>query len=210
MVNRPAGGARSKKWAKEPHDWYVEPPWAVDMLLDGMGEGFFCTGGKPDLIIDPTCGSGNILDVVARRGHPTAGYDVVNRRPKHKLVEVQDFRKVSRLAVAKDRATSIICNPPYSYIPDIAEQIIRHACRFPVHRAAFLVPIAFLCSDSRVPFFRELRPSHVAYCATRRPTCPPGSKIPTMPNPFKGGMADYIWLVYTRPPQKVRTESVWI
>lgn len=210
MVNRPAGGARSKKWPKEPYDWYQEPDWAVDMLFDGLPADFFCTGGTPDLIIDPTCGQGTILDVAKRRGHATLGYDIVDRKPRHQLVQVGDFRKVQRLAVAKDRATSIICNPPYSYIADIAEQVIRHACTFPVHRAAFLVPIAFLCSDTRVKFFRRITPSHVAYCASRRPTCPPGSRIPSMANPFKGGMADYVWVIYTRPPQRFRTESVWI
>lgn len=207
MVNRPAGGARSVKHEREAFDWYIEPDWVVRQLFDALP---FVVGGKPDHIIDVTCGTGNILNVAKERGHTTAGYDIVNRKPKHELISVGDFLNVKKLELAKDRATSIICNPPYSYVEDIAEKIIRHACQFPIHRAAFLVPIAFLCAGSRHRFFtRDLKPSHIAYC-TQRPTCPPGSKISTMANPFKGGMADYIWIIYTRPPKKWRTESIWL
>lgn len=206
MPGNPVGVTKDKRYAREDFDWYIEPRFTVEQLMSCIS---FNVGGTPDHIIDVTCGSGNILDVAKARGHSTAGYDIVNRNPAHPLT-VGDFLKVERMAMAKDRATSVICNPPYSYIEDIAEKIIRHVCRFPIHRAAFLVPIAFLCSQGRYRFFtRDLKPSHIAYCSDR-PTCPPGAKIAEMATPFKGGVGDYVWVIYTRPPKKYRTESIWL
>lgn len=199
MVNRPAGGARSKKWEREPYDWYREGPRPVEQLMDAIEFG-------NDLIVDPSCGTGNILDVAKRRGHRTAGIDIIDRYPRHQFKRC-NFLEMQRMPKVEGLETSIICNPPYSYEPDIAEKFIRRALSFNVRRAAFLLPIAFMAGQDRWAFFRDLKPSHTAICS-QRPACPPGSMVDDGTE-FTGGMQDYIWLVYTRP-HRWRTETIWL
>lgn len=203
MVNRPAGADRSKKWPRAPYDWYRESPAAVEQLMHGVDFG-------DDLIYDPCCGAGNILDVAARYGHPTIGSDVVNRGAKHSFFQ-GDILSLMQAPVMAGRATSIITNTPYSYIEDIAEKIIVHCLdRLSVRRAAFIVPIAFLASDKRwgKDRLRRWTPSHTCIYRERH-TMPPGHLIDQMENPYGGGMADYAALVYTRP-HRWRCETIWL
>jgi hypothetical protein len=200
MVNRPAGGARSKRYEREPYDWYCEPAWSVRALFERIDFG-------DDLIWDPACGRGNVLDMAKERGHLTFGSDVVDRHAKHTFKR-GDFLTMERPPSTKGRALSIVTNPPYSYKPDIAEAFIRKAMTLPIRRAAFLVPIAFLCSDTRWRLFeRDFKPSHVAVLS-QRPSMPPGSTV-TDATEFKGGMADYVWIVWTAP-HRWKTQTIWL
>jgi hypothetical protein len=205
VVNRPAGGARSKKWERSPYDFYCESPRVVEQLMHAVDFG-------NDLIWDPCCGRGNVLDVAQRYGHPTIGSDVINRAARHKFIRANVLTQVSRMPSHAGRETSVICNPPYSYQPDIAELIIATILdRFPVRRAAFIVPIAFLASQDRWTgnkFAGRWKPSHTAIYRERH-TMPPGHLMETMPSPFEGGMADYAAVVFTRP-HRWRTETVWL
>lgn len=205
MVNRPAGGARSKQWDRAPYDWYCESPRVVEQLMHGVDFG-------NDMIWDPCCGRGNILDVAKRYGHPTVGSDVIDRHPRHRFIRGNVLTQIPRMPVYDGRATSIICNPPYSYEPDIAERIITTCLeRFSARRAAFIVPIAFLASQDRWrgnKFAGQWRPSHVCIYRERH-TMPPGHLMETMEKPFEGGMADYAAVVFTRP-HRWRTEAVWL
>lgn len=211
MVNRPAGGARSERHEREPFDWYCEDRRPVDQLMDAIDFG-------DDLIYDPSCGRGNILDVAKRRGHPTIGSDLFDRycvrlesraSERHRFFHA-DFLTLKRPPSPGDRALSIINNSPYSYKEGIAERFIRKALEFPIRRAAFVVPIAFLCSDERYRFFNhEFRPSHIAILS-ERPSMPPGSTL-TRYTKFKGGMGDYIWIIYTAGNgHRWRTETIWL
>jgi hypothetical protein len=211
MVNRPAGGARSERYEREPYDWYCEDTRPVDQLMGAIDF-------EDDLIYDPSCGRGNILDVAKRRGHQTIGSDIIRRTcpvqgspvdARHKFVR-GNFLLLSRAPVVAGLGFSIINNPPYSYQPDICEKFIRKALTLPLRRAAFLVPIAFLNSNDRWAFFqRDFRPSHVAILS-ERPSMPPGSKI-TPYTEFKGGMQDYVWIIYTAGNgHRWRTETIWL
>lgn len=200
MVNRPAGSHRSQKWERSDYDWYVESPRAAEQLFHGIDFG-------NDLIWDPCCGRGNILDIAKRWGHPTFGSDVVDRKPRHTFQRGNILKNITRMPKLYDRATSVVSNPPYGYEPDIAERIIARILElFAVRRAAFILPIAFLAGQDRWRRDRLARwkPSHVAVYRERH-TMPPGHAIDTMANPFDGGMADYCVLVFTRP-HRWRTE----
>lgn len=213
MVNRPAGGARSKRHERAPLDWYLDDVEHVAPLFDRIDFG-------DSLIWDPCCGRGNILDVAQARGHLTFGSDLVERadpfRPspraairKRHAFEVDDFLVRDHLPSTGGRPLSIVCNPPYGYVDNIAERIIRKALTLPIYRAAFVVPIAFLSSNERWEFFaRQFKPSHVAVLSDR-PTMPPGHLAAQMATPFRGGMADYVWIAY-RPPHRWRTETIWL
>ena len=207
MTNRPAGGARSKRWERAPYDWYIEPSWVVEQLFDELS---FGPKGHLDMIYDPCCGTGNILNVAKRRGHPTIGGDVVDRKPAHRFTPGNILKNQHIPSAPQGCAISVVCNPPYSYEPDIAEKIIRHVLEYvPIHRAAFVLPIAFMCGQNRWGFFSEdFRPSHTLICS-QRPTMPPGAMIHEMANPFEGGMQDYVWLVWTFP-HKWKTETRWL
>src|SRR3546814_9717512 len=136
MVNRPAGGDRSKRWEKAPYDWFCESPRVVEQLMQGIDFG-------DDLIWDPCCGRGNILDVAKRYGHPTIGSDIIDRKPRHKFMRGNILTQITRMPIYDGRQPSVICNPPFSYEPDLAELIIATIIeRFNVRRAAFIVPLA--------------------------------------------------------------------
>lgn len=209
MVNRPAGKNTAKRWDRAPYDWYCESPRVVEQLMHGVD---FTTEAGPDLIWDPCCGRGNILDVAKRYGHPTIGSDVIDRHPRHKFIRGNVLSQIPRMPVYDGRPTSIICNPPYSYEPDIAERIISTCLeRFNLRRAAFIVPIAFLASQDRWKankFAGQWKPSHTCIYRERH-TMPPGHLMETMESPFEGGMADYAAVVFTRP-HRWRTETVWL
>jgi hypothetical protein len=203
MVNRVAGGPRSAKNARAPYDWYRESPRAVEQIFNSIDFG-------DDLIWDPCCGGGNVLDVARRWGHPTIGSDVVDRHPRHRFSR-GNVLNTSKAPAQPGRATSIISNPPFGYEKDIAERIITHVLeRFDVRMAAFILPIAFLASQDRWARDRLLRwkPSHVCIYRERH-TMPPGHLIDTMANPYDGGMADYCCLIFTRP-HRWRTQTVWM
>lgn len=207
VVNRPAGGARSERHPREPHDWYCENATPVEQLFDAIDFG-------DDVIWDPSCGRGNILDVASRRGHRVIGSDLFDRRNvsrRHPWFRA-DFLRLGADGVPRTggRRLSIINNPPYSYIGDICEAFIRRALELPVFRAAFVVPIAFLASNERWRFFqREFKPSHIAVLS-ERPSMPPGSTV-TEFTEFKGGMQDYVWVIYTAGNgHRWRTETIWL
>lgn len=204
MVNRPAGGARSAKHLRAPLDWYVEPSRSPEELFHAIDFG-------DDIIWDGSCGRGTILEVAQRYGHPVFGSDLAHRQhiaefPFRKL----DILSVTELPFRAGREWSYVSNPPYGYVESIAERIIRHVLeRLRPRRAAFLVPIAFLASVTRRPLFTvDFRPSHVCIHSDRI-TCPPGHLMDQMSNPFEGGMADYVWVVFTRP-HRFRTETLWL
>lgn len=214
MVNRPAGGARSERKPREPYDWYCDSPREVRQLIrDGridLGQ---------DLIYDPSCGRGNILDTAKAHGHDTLGSDLFDRicpmsdtraSTRHPWFE-GNFLLMPPPARLAGRPFSIFNNPPYSYQTDICERFIRHALtHYPARWSIFLVPIAFMCSEGRWAFFEsEFRPAKVAIYS-QRPSMPPGSTV-TRYTTFEGGMQDYIALCYrSGNGHRWRTETIWI
>jgi hypothetical protein len=201
VVNRPAGGARSERHEREPYDWYCEGERPVRQLLAALPP-------PPNhLIYDPCCGRGNILDVFAKLGFKTLGSDLFDRADPcaHEPTRVSERHPWFKCDITGGlrhppflgRPTEVWTNPPYSYETDICERVMRSVLDLPIIRACFLVPIAFLCSGERYGFFTKLRPSHIGVLCERPYTT------------FKGGMADYIWLVM-RPPHRWRSETIWI
>lgn len=205
MVNRPAGGARSKKWERSPYDFYRESPRVVEQLLHGVDFG-------EDLIWDPCCGVGNVLDVAERYGHETFGSDIIDRHARHRFQRGNILTQISKAPVSRlGKPVSVISNTPYSYEDEIAERIMTRVLEsFNVRRAAFIVPIAFIASQDRwsTRRLRRWSPSHVCIYRERH-TMPPGHLIDQMESPFAGGMADYAAVVFTRP-HRWRTELVWL
>lgn len=216
MTNRPANANTAKKWPRAPHDWYCETPRVVEQLFHGLaahGVSF-----DNDLIWDPCCGRANVLDVAKRYGHLTFGSDLVYRGghahpfQNANILSLPALPPAISAAMATGLNVSVISNTPYSCETNIAERVICHLLdRWPIRRAAFILPIAFLNGQDRWrgnKFAGRYRPSHTAIYRERH-TMPPGHLIDQMTNPFGGGMQDYCALVFTRP-HRWRTETLWL
>lgn len=183
---------KDSAYPRDPLGWYVEPESAVEQLFD-------CVDFDDDLIWDPSCGRGTILDVARRRGHATYGSDLVDRyrRGGHPFVKI-DFLRCR--AGPRGARLSLVNNPPYNE-PErsIAEKFVRHAHKIGGwHRAAFLVPVSFQCSEGRYRLFaRDCPPSHIV-SLMERPSMPPGAMLEDLGESCRGGgMEDYIWVVFT-------------
>lgn len=194
---------KAAAYPRDPFDWYRETPASVDALFDAIDF-------RDSLIYDPSCGKGNTLDRAKLRGFETVGSDIVERGARHKFFR-GNFLQATRFPVPHDRPLSIVCNPPYGYIEGIAESFIHKALDcVPFYRAAFLLPIEFACSQGRYRrLYSKRRPSHVCFLS-ERPSMPPGAAIEDLGSAaYTGGMADYIWLIWTAGGPH-RTEALFL
>lgn len=198
---------RSKvKYEADPHQFYREPRFCVEQLFENLSFG-------DSLIYDPACGKGNILDVAKAKGHSTVGSDIVDRFPAHRFFPA-NFIKQSKFPKPVDQPLSIICNPPYGTVdgvPFMANRFVKKAlASIDFYRAAFLVPIEFACGQERYgEIYSKRAPSHVLYCS-QRPSMPPGLAVEEMgDDAYRGGMADYCWIVWTRGGP-FRTEAIFM
>jgi hypothetical protein len=110
----------SHLWARDPHDFYVEPSWLSERLFAAVP---FITE-----ILDPACGCGRIVEA-ARSAHlPAMGADIVDRGFPGTIVgDFFDWR---------EPVGNIVCNPPFA----IAEQFVAHALTIARQQVAMLLP----------------------------------------------------------------------
>lgn len=176
----PKGNARSSGYARNANDWYVEPPWIVDDLLDAEP-----IDGD---IWDPACGRGTIPIVASRRGIPSYGSDLVDRGFGATGVNFFDLPHAS--------APNIVSNPPFAVI----EQWIEHALRLAEGKVAIFGQLSLLAGQRRGAWFPHTPLSRVWVCSKRVP-CPPGEQAPAIDawdrDTITGGFIDYAWLVWT-------------
>lgn len=209
------GKGAEAEFPRDPFGWYVETRAAVAQLADAVD---FTSDGVPDLIWDPACGGGMIPDEMRSRGHVAVGSDIIDR-PKWSpfawpagTFYRANFLQATRSPRLAGRRLSIICNPPYNEpTPMIAEDFVLRAIdAVPFHRAAFLVPIAFLAGQGRYErLYSRHRPSHVGILC-ERPSMPPGELLARLGEDVRGGgMEDYVWVVWTEGGPW-RTESIFL
>jgi hypothetical protein len=180
---------RLSAYERSSLDWYVEPSWVVEQLVDAVDF-------DPSLVIwDPACGSGTIPRVFRQWGFGTIESDIADRGFGDRL----DFFSTSaQLSVSVHDDLAIVTNPPYGYERGIAERFIRRALDLDPVIAAFLLPIGFLTSRTRYNLFSEHPPAEVLICS-QRPSMPPGDAISHFgKRAFKDGTADYCWIVWYR------------
>lgn len=202
-----------KSYPADPHQWYREPRSTVEQVFDSLDF-------PPGVIWDASCGVGNILDVAHERGFRTFGSDIVDRpgrHPRHAF-RLVDFTRLRDLPFVPplDGEVSLFCNPPYGKVAGVAnmgEKFVYHARRHfrdRLARAAFVLPIEFMCGQDRYfDLYERDRPSHSLICC-QRPSMPPGAMVEDMgAKAFSGGMADYVVLVWTRGGP-FRTEAIFM
>jgi len=179
---------RRRALPRSEHDWYVDPPWATELLL--ARERF---GG---VILDPACGGGTILDVCAARGLVTMGSDIADRG-RGIRVDFLDERYPVPAVV-----DHIISNPPYR----VAERFLERALVVARRKVAFLLRLAFLESEIRHSLFKRTPLARV-YVFSGRVSMPPGGSGMEA----EGGKTPYAWFVWDhRRPARKRPEIHWL
>jgi hypothetical protein len=211
-----ADGATPKQafiYARDGLDFYTEPRWCVDLLIDA--ERF---AGK---VWDPACGNGTIGRAFAARNHPIRSTDIAPRPYAERQLDFLDASDASYT-----RPDHIVCNPPFSQ----AEAFVRRGIEVAKASAAFLLPLKWLASETRQRFFSEVgRPARV-YVLANRASMPPGDYLDAEtglfafddphPHPAKGprwkagdapsgGAIDYCWFVFV-PGYGGPTDLRWL
>ena len=194
---------QADEYAQDEHGWYREPRSCVEQLFDAVS---FSNA----LIWDPCCGVGNILDVAKDRGHPTLGSDIVQRGARHSFLR-GNFLWLTTSPVPPDRPLVIMTNPPFNTPPGSAMAIALKAIEHcDCWRVAMLVPLEFLCGQTRYSeLFAKHPPLAVAYCS-QRPSMPPGTQVSALGDAaFKGGKADFVWIIWEKG-YRGPTRSIWL
>lgn len=161
---------RASGYARVTHDWYTEPRWLVDALLN--------VESLRGLSWDPSCGGGNIPTALLAHGNACMGSDIADRGYGNPGV---DFFNTM------ETVDNIVSNPPYGVI----EQYIRHALASSTSKVCLLARLALLEGQKRRALFRETPLSRV-WVSSRRASMPPGgSDIEA-----RGGTIAYAWFVW--------------
>lgn len=191
------------KYPQDPHQWYREPKFTVEQIFDSLDLG----GG---VIFDPSCGKGNTLDVARARGYLTFGTDIVDRTmtdSRHGFRRANFLRLTSFPFDPGGRRVSILNNPPYGRVGDVSnmgERFVIHALdhfRERCEHMAFILPIEFMAGQDRFFDIYERRKPRYSMICCQRPSMPPGAAVEDLGDAaYKGGMADYCVLVWTREP----------
>lgn len=163
---------------RDGDDWYIEPPEAVEALLDA--EPF---SGS---IWDPACGQGTISDVfLARESTAIISSDIANRGGRHG--QTFDFLRESPAYKPVD---NIVTNPPYKLI----DPFIERAMEIVRHKAAFLMRLAALEGMKRHDRIYARFPLARIHVFSNRISMPPGGRGIEA----KGGAVAFCWMVFDK------------
>lgn len=179
---RRPGGPAAERYPSEPHDWYVDPPWCTELLLDAVP-----LAGS---VLDPACGIGTIPDACRRRGLAVTGSDLVDRGWPGTVAPV-DFTRPG--AFPDGAFDHVVSNPPY-YGSAGVTAYARHGLAVARQTVCLLVPVHALFSETRYPLWRGLPVAQVIVLS-KRPSMPPGGLYLEGRLPATGGKQNYVWVV---------------
>ena len=134
---------------REPDDFYATDPVALEKLLDGCSstlKGIFFAYSRWN-IWEPACGTGNLAEVLVKRGYHVIATDLKDRgygMPGYDFLVTNNF---GTKGTSSFMAPIIITNPPYS----LANEFIMHALDIlPVGGVyAALMNITYLAGQKR-------------------------------------------------------------
>lgn len=163
---------RASGYERAAADWYVEPAWAVDALLQ-VERPFVGT------VVDPCCGAGNIPARLRLAGVEAGGSDLIHRGFGGAFGI--DFLQVPL------PASSYVMNPPYG----LAQEFVTRALEQAKDRVCALLRLSFLEGQAR-RVWHESKPLARVWVSSRRMSMPPGgSDVPPV-----GGTIAYAWFVW--------------
>jgi hypothetical protein len=164
----------SHLWARDQHDFYIEPAWCSQRLFEV--ETF---KGK---IWDPACGTGRIIDAAIDAGHVTDESDLVDRGRGYRL----DF------LTSGATVPNIVSNPPFG----IAETFVARALELAERKVVMLLPTKWIQGERRARWLAGTSLRRVWFLCPR-PSMPPGRAILGGLKPGNG-TTDYAWFVWER------------
>lgn len=164
---------RASGYERNADDWYVEPAWAVDSLIQAERK-FVGT------VLDPCCGGGNIVTRLEMAGIRAFGGDI---KPRWSRAVIHSFDG----SLEGYQPDSVVSNPPYN----LAREFIDCALKHTTDRVCVLLRLAFLEGMKRREWFGTVPLARV-WVSSRRMSMPPGgSDVPA-----KGGAVAYAWFVF--------------
>ena len=165
---------RASGYERHADDWYVEPAWCVDALIQAE---------RPFVgqVMDPCCGGGNIPNRLRLAGIDCLASDLVCRNDF--ADQISSFDQ----AIPEAMADSIVSNPPYN----LAQEFVDCALKHTQDRVCVLLRLAFLEGVKRRAWFSQKPLARVWVCSKRVSMLPGGSDIPA-----KGGAIAYAWFVF--------------
>lgn len=190
LSRAPAGADR------HPWDWYVEQPWVTDRLLAHAP----IDAGVA--ILDPCCGSGNIVRALRAHGHEAYGMDLFDRGSPY-FLGVNDWLGPQRTLFEIMGPRSIVMNPPFSYqdgrlARGLAMRFVLRALDAATHQVAALLPLKWLASQERYALFSRQTPIGI-WVLTERPSMPPGDQIEALgKRAWARGKVDYVWILWDK------------
>lgn len=190
LTRRPDGADR------HPWDWYVEQEWVTARLLE------FAPIDRDVTILDPCCGSGNIVRALRADGPHSYGMDLFDRGAPH-FLGTHDLLGDQISIFESMGPRSIIFNPPFSYqdgqiVRRLAMRMVLRALDMVSHQVAALLPLKWLASEERFLLFSEHTPAGI-WVMCERPSMPPGDQIEALgAKAYKRGKVDYVWIVWDK------------
>ena len=189
-----------KVHARAERDFYIEPGWCVDLLL--QNERFIGD------VWDPCAGSGTVVKACKRAGLTAIGTDMVTNDPLHVTGGI-NFMNVDRPFKGAGRPANIIFNPPYR--DGQAQQFILRALSIATNKVAAVLQQQFPFSIERFPFFTAAAPVARIYYLSSRPSMPPGDPYLAGEIEAKGGSTDYLWMVWDHGQHPmIPTTAFWL
>lgn len=163
---------RASGYERDQSDWYVEPRWLVDAMLD--------VEPISGLTWEPSCGGGNIVDAIRARGLECMASDIVQRGAAD---DVFNFFEAPQAY----SADNIVSNPPFNAL----QLYVDHALTRARCKVVVLGRLAFLEGQRRKDWFKAAPLARV-WVSSRRASMPPGGKD----TPATGGSIAYAWFVF--------------
>lgn len=190
------GGKDAHLWQRHSEDYYVEPSWCSERLFDVVPfEG---------TIVDPACGSGNIVRS-ARKARDNAhgdsridkalGYDIV-KRCRECNEDLEDF-------LTSDYETdNIVSNPPFGLCGKASAKngleedfaFVKKALDTATQKVALLLPLPYMTGADKGQFL-QTTPLAKVLVLTPRPSMPPCPVIEAGLSPG-GGTEDFAWYIF--------------
>ena len=180
LQDAPLRERKSHLWARDQHDWYVEPRWVSERL--------FAVESFEGVIWEPACGIGRIVDSAINARVRCVASDLIDRAAGRFMAPI-DFLRCN---LPWPDCYGIVSNPPFK----IAEAFVKHALELAPKKVAMLLPANWVQGDKRSRWL-ETTPLARVYFITPRPSMPPGTVVAAGVKPGNG-IQDYAWFVWSR------------
>ena len=181
---------KTSNYDRQAADWYREPRWCVDLLLDAEPiEGD---------VWDPACGGGTIAQACADRGIFTDATDLHDRGFGRGGI---DF--LAPWVNPEACADNIICNPPYGLFEEWLQRCLILARR----KVCLLSRLAVLEGMRRYRHVWSMAPPSRVWVLSKRPSMPPGDQPEITAS---GGKVAYCWLVWDVGGRTGPTQLGWL